>query len=89
MEVKQEQINALVDVLISDMSYFSKKKNLDNSRFVGVVIFSNISVFPLTYNYEHKHLVIREWPGKLYANELFDFSGNPINNSIVKTYESF
>jgi len=84
MEMKE------IDALIIGLEFLSKTKNhLSNSRFIGIVIFSNIALFPLTYNYEHRHLVAREWPNKLYANELFDYSCNPINNSIIQTHESF
>lgn len=79
-----------IDTLITGLEFLSKTKNhLRNSRFIGVVIFSRSAIFPLTYNYEHKHLAIREWPGILYADALFSYASNSINNGIVKTHETF
>ena len=85
MEVKKQ-----INTLITGIDFLNKtKRHLQNSCFVGIIIFNDTLLFPLTYNYEHKHLVIREWPGILYADNLFSFSANSINNSICQTYETF
>lgn len=78
-----------IDTLITGLEFISKNNRLSNSLFIGIIVFSDKSSFPLTYNHEHRHLLIMEWPSKLYANELFNYSSNPINNSIVQIHESF